>query len=70
MKKTISEEQSNLYSKKNIQKFTSFDDANEAEAKRIANIPAIENLRTTTELIKKVYASELKAPMTKKLSFS
>lgn len=69
MKNTLSEVQSNLFSKEEILKFTSFDEANETEAKSSANITGIENLRNATELIKKVYSLELKSPMIKSINF-
>ena len=54
---------------KSISTFTSFEEMNEAEAKVMASISAINHLQNATTLIKKIYAEELKNPMNKKIIF-
>lgn len=64
----IVSEPTTLY-KKTISTSSSFEEMNEAEAKAMANISAINHLQNATSLIKKVYAAELKKSMNKKLNF-
>lgn len=69
MKKNLLEEQANTYSQKNMQQFTSFEEANEADAKERANISSEQHLINTTQRIIKAYFDELKTPMDKTLKF-
>jgi hypothetical protein len=59
-----------MKNKNTIQSFTSFEDMNEVDAKKMANISATEHLQNATLLIKKVYAEQLKKPMNKNLKFN
>lgn len=67
-KNTVSEA-SAVY-KKSVSTFTSFEEMNEAEAKTMATIAGINHLQNATSLIRKIYAEELKKPMTKKLNIN
>lgn len=58
-----------LYKKGSLQKFNSFEAMNEADAQSAANTQPLDHLRNTTELIKKIYAEELKDPLDKKIKF-
>ena len=62
-------EPESVYEKKTIQRFSSFEESNEADAKQMAAITPIEHLKNVTALIKQVYKEELKEPMDKKLNF-
>ena len=49
--------------------FTSFEEANEADAKEMARLTPEEHLQNVTVLTEQVFADELKKPMYKKLFF-
>ncbi|MFT4095167.1 MAG: HNH endonuclease domain-containing protein [Niabella sp.] len=55
--------------KHTLQKFDSFEEMNEADAKSAAETTPLEHLKQTTELIKQVYAKELENPSDKKIKF-
>jgi CRISPR-associated endonuclease Csn1 len=60
-----------VYQKRNLKLNTasSLEDMNEANAKAMAQLSGEEHLQNTTELIKRVYANELKKPMDKQIKF-
>jgi hypothetical protein len=66
---TIVSEPEATYQKTNLQTFTSFNEANEADAKAKANTSPEQHLANVTERIKQTYADELKTPMDKTLKF-
>ncbi len=52
-----------------IRKFDSFEQMNEADAKEMADISAVDHLRNTVHLIRKIFSEELKRPMNKRIKF-
>jgi len=58
-----------IYKKGAFKKFSSFEEANEEDAKEKANVSPEEHLMTVTKRIKEMYADELKTPMDKTLKF-
>ena len=67
-KKTVSEPAVG-YGKRILQIFSSFETANEADAKERANLLPEQHLMNVTQMIKKMYADELKTPMDKTIQF-
>lgn len=49
--------------------FESFEQAREADAKRMAELSPVEHLRNATLLIQRLYGEELKLPVSKKIRF-
>ena len=58
-----------VYRKAGLKTFSSFEEANEADAKAKAKLSAEQHLRNVTERLKARYAEELKQPMDKTLKF-
>lgn len=57
------------YQKRGLRQFSSFEEMNEDEAKQMTAIAPIEHLKNASELIKSLYADELKQPMNKHIKF-
>lgn len=55
--------------KQRIRSFSSFEEMNKADAQSAATTEPLVHLKNTTELIKKIYADELKNPFDKKIKF-
>jgi len=49
-----------LYKKKHLRTFSSFEEANEADARDMAQLTPEQHLRNVTQLIKHTYEEELK----------
>ena len=49
--------------------FSSFEEANEADAQAMAQLSPEEHLKNATERIQKIFEDELKKPMDKKIKF-
>jgi len=58
-----------MYKKKKIKTFSSFNEADEENAKSMAQLSPEEHFKNVTERIQKIYINELKKPMSKKLKF-
>ena len=67
--KNITSEPEPIYQKINFQTFLSHEESNEAVAQAGAQISPEEHLRNTTQIIKGIYADELKTTMDKDLKF-
>lgn len=67
----ILSEPETVYQKRNWNLNTagSLEDMNEANAKAMAQLSGEEHLQNATELIKRIYADELKKPMDKQIKF-
>ncbi len=52
-----------------LRTFSSFEEANEANAKAMAQLTPEKHLTNTTELIKRIYEEKLRKPMDKKMKF-
>ena len=61
--KTV-EEPAVAYQKNKIQFFSSFEEMNDADAKEVAAVDPLENLKNATAYIMHLYADELKNKMT------
>ena len=57
------------YAKSKVRIFSSFEEAEEADAKEMAALSPLQHLQNATLLIKHIYAEELKKPFVKKLRF-
>jgi len=75
-KKKMNGEQQNMvsepdvrYKKNRLRTFSSFEEANEADAKDMALLMPEQHLKNVTDLIKRIYEEELKKPMDKKIRF-
>ena len=68
-KNNLNEPEVPYQNKQLISIFSSFEEMNEADAQSAANINPIKHLKNTTDLIKKLYADELKNPFDKKIKF-
>lgn len=69
--KNILSEPKIVYEKRKwtLKKFDSFEEMNEADAKEMSQLSGEDHLKNATELIKRIYADELKRPMDKKIKF-
>lgn len=67
--KNVLSESKAVYSEGRIKIFSSFEEANEDDAKAKAKLSPQQHLRNVTERIKVMYAEELKQPMDKTLKF-
>lgn len=65
----IISEPETIYSKKSLRTFSSLEDMNEADAKEMANISAIEHLRNACKLTKRIFFEELNKKMSKSIKF-
>ena len=65
----IVSEQETVYEKSTLKKFTSFKVSNENEARINAGISPEKHHANALQLIKSIYADELKKPMDKTLKF-
>ena len=52
------------YETKRLHFFNSFEEMEEADARQMASINPLDHLKNVTELIKRIYAKELKKKMT------
>ena len=67
-KNTLSEPET-AYKKNSLKTFSSFDEANEADAKEMAQLSPEEHFKNATALTKRIFENELKQPMDKKIKF-
>ncbi len=65
----MKEPQSTYQKKQQLRLFTSFEDANEADAEEMAALSPENHLQNVTMLTERVFAEELKIPMNKTLKF-
>ncbi|MGN6801669.1 MAG: hypothetical protein ACTHJN_07180 [Ginsengibacter sp.] len=67
--KIVLSESEAVYSERAIKSFSSFEEANEDDAKAKARLSPEQHLANVTKRIKEMYADELKKPMDKTLKF-
>jgi len=67
--KNLASEPKVSYKKMSLQKFNSFEEMNEANARAMAQLSGEEHLQNATELIIGIYADKLQKPMDKKIKF-
>ena len=58
-----------VYKKRTLETFSSFEEANEADAQAMAQLSPEEHLKNATERIQKIFEDELKKTMDKKIKF-